>query len=498
MGSTTAKRRLVVSVTLIGCGLAVCGWQAQEHARFKRNAAEALINRGRDITSTLGVVVRSQRRFGPNVVLKDRVQSALHDLVRPEELESIAILSVTGETIASAGTPVELTPEMLQARGVYWRDRILTIMNLMDLGSTATDDGGTRPRPPIVVADEKTVRSFRPPGIRRAPDGRTGPAAEGVNQSAATTEPLSPVSQPRWMTREEYESLIQKQGAHSIVISMSTDAMHRAVNADLLLRSLVSLLAMGGAIVSTLAWRNVGKNAELQIRLIKAGEMNTHLKEMNLAAAGLAHETRNPLNLIRGLAQMITMQAAEAPKLKEHASTIIEEADRVTVQLNEFIDYSKPREAHFAPVDVSGLVADVARTLLHDIEDKQIRLQTPAAPLTVEADEQLFRQALFNLLLNAVQAVAPGGQIEIRWLTTAPGEGALEIRDDGPGVPEAERTNIFKPYVTMRPKGVGLGLAIVQQIVAAHRWEIVCLANEPRGALFRIAHLKTATARNEA
>ena len=76
MGSTTAKRRLVVYVTLIGCGLAVCGWQAQEHVRFKRNAAEALINRGRDITSTLGVVVRSQRRFGPNVVLRDRVQSA--------------------------------------------------------------------------------------------------------------------------------------------------------------------------------------------------------------------------------------------------------------------------------------------------------------------------------------------------------------------------------------------------------------------------------------
>ena len=502
MGSTTAKRRLVVSVTLIGCGLAVCAWQAQEHVRFKRNAAEALINRGRDITSTLGVVVRSQRRFGPNVVLRDRVQSALHDLVRPEELESIAILSVTGETIASAGAPVELTPEMLQARGVYWRDRILTIMNLMDLGSTATDDGGSRPRPPIVVADEKTVRAFRPSGNRRTPDSRTNPAATAgpapdSTHPTATTEPLSPVSQPRWMPREEYESLIQKQGAHTIVISISTDAMHRAVSADLLLRSLVSLLAMGGAIVSTLAWRNVGKNAELQIRLIKAGEMNTHLKEMNLAAAGLAHETRNPLNLIRGLAQMITMQAREAPKLQEHASTIIEEADRVTVQLNEFIDYSKPREAHFAPVDVSGLVADVARTLLHDIEDKQIRLQPPATPLTVEADEQLFRQALFNLLLNAVQAVAPGGQIEIRWSATVPGEVALEIRDDGPGVPEADRTNIFKPYVTMRPKGVGLGLAIVHQIVAAHRWEIVCLANAPRGALFRIAHLKIATARNE-
>jgi signal transduction histidine kinase len=176
-------------------------------------------------------------------------------------------------------------------------------------------------RPPIVVADEKTARSLRPPGLRRLPEARpsagtTDGSPTVTTDPAATTEPVSPVSQPRWMAREEYESLIQTQGVHSIVISLSTDAMHKAVNADLLLRSLVSLLAMGGAIISTLAWRNVGKNADLQIRLVKAGEMNTHLKEMNLAAAGLAHETRNPLNLIRGLAQMITMEAHDVPKLK--------------------------------------------------------------------------------------------------------------------------------------------------------------------------------------
>jgi two-component system sensor histidine kinase HydH len=62
-------------------------------------------------------------------------------------------------------------------------------------------------------------------------------------------------------------------------------------------------------------------------------------------------------------------------------------------------------------------------------------------------------------------------------------------------VPADQREAIFKPYVTMRPKGVGLGLAIVQQIVSAHRWEIVCGANEPRGAVFRIRHVKIAAAK---
>jgi len=300
----------------------------------------------------------------------------------------------------------------------------------------------------------------------------------------------SPLGRPSWMTKEQYDDIINRNGAHSLMITLSTDEMRQKVRSDFLLRSLVSFLALGGAIISSLAWRNATRNAQLQIRLIKAGEMNTHLKAMNFAAAGLAHETRNPLNLIRGLAQMIAMQAASSPTLKEHATQITEEADRVTVQLNEFINYSKPREAHLAPVEVKRLVADVARTLLPDIEEKQIRLMQPEAPCTIEADEPLLRQALFNVLLNASQAVAPGGQIQVRITPVSPREAVLEVSDDGPGVPAAERENIFKPYVTMRPKGVGLGLAIVRQIAAAHRWEVECLANDPRGALFRFSRLR--------
>ena len=479
----SAKRNLVVSVTLIGCGLGICGWQIEEHIRFKRGAAQALINRGRDITSTLGVVVRSQRRNGI-VVSKERLQSALQDLIRPDELESIAILGATGEPIASAGHAVELTPEMLRARGVFWSELSLTILNLMDLGAAATEDG-VRPPAAIVVSDERLTRPFRPTPSRRPTEPGAAPVSEPAG--AAVSRPL--FSRPSWMSREDYDAVIQKQGAHSLVISMSTAEMRRTVQSDLLLRSLVSLLALGGAVLSVLAWRNLSKNSELQIRLVKAGEMNTHLKGMNFAAAGLAHETRNPVNLIRGLAQMIAMQAGSSANLKEHASTIIEEADRVTVQLNEFINYSKPREAHLGSVEVRRLVADVARTLVPDIEEKQITLVPLESPLVVEADEQLLRQALFNVLLNALQAVGPGGRVEIKLTPTGPREAVLEISDDGPGVAAAERANIFKPYVTMRPKGVGLGLATVHQIASAHHWEVTCDANVPHGALFRFSRL---------
>jgi signal transduction histidine kinase len=484
MGWPIPTRSLGIYVVLLGCGGGISAWQWGEHQRFKQTARQALINRGRDITSTLGIVVSSQRRFG-NLVAKERIESALQGLIHESELESIAIVNATGETIASAGPPVELTREVTRGGGVYWHDQGLTLMNLMDLGPGVGSSEDNPLPAALVVSHPRMNKAFRPatqrPGAARS-ETRSAPAP-GVSSRF-------PYSRPAWMDKEEYDALIKKQGVHSLVISLSTDEMRRAVRSDWLLRSLVSLLASGAAVVSAFAWRNVSRNSELQIRLVKAGEMNSHLSQMNFAAAGLAHETRNPLNLIRGLAQMISMQAREAPKLREHAATIIEEADRVTVQLNEFIDYSKPREAHFAPVDLARLATDVARTLLPDIEDKHIRLESPASSLMVEADELLFRQALFNLLLNAVQSVAPEGRIEIRWSTTGPDEVALEICDDGPGVPEADRINIFKPYVTMRPKGVGLGLAIVQQIVAAHRWEITCSRNEPQGARFRITHLK--------
>src|SRR5689334_7532325 len=99
MGTPTARCRLVVYVILLGLGLAVCAWQAEEHLRFKRNSAQALINRGRDITETLRVVVRSQRQFGP-FVTKERLEPALEQFIREDELEAIAFLSASGDPVA--------------------------------------------------------------------------------------------------------------------------------------------------------------------------------------------------------------------------------------------------------------------------------------------------------------------------------------------------------------------------------------------------------------
>ena len=187
---------------------------------------------------------------------------------------------------------------------------------------------------------------------------------------------------------------------------------------------------------------------------------------------------------------MITRQEAASTEVRDRSRAILDETDRVTAQLNEFINYSRPREVRRSPVALDRVATEVARALSLDAEDKGVTVKVAVDNAVIEADEQLFRQTLFNLLLNAIQAVGQGGSIEIAATRPTPTEIIVEVRDNGPGVPADRRTEIFKPYFTTNVEGTGLGLAVVRQIVLAHGWEIECAANEPRGAVFRISHVR--------
>ncbi|MCX8107179.1 MAG: ATP-binding protein, partial [Verrucomicrobiae bacterium] len=314
----------------------------------------------------------------------------------------------------------------------------------------------------------------------------------GLQRSPGGSPRRPPFGRPFWMSEHEYQEAIRKQGVHSFVMMLSTASIRAAANHDFWLRVLITALGTVAALGFGLAWRGLLKSSELEVRLARAAELNARLKEMNLAAAGLAHETKNPLNIIRGLAQVISKLDTVPDEIRQKSKQIIEETDRVTAQLNDFINYSRPREVHRKNVDLNAVVTEVARALTHDLEEKSIQLDVQQGLPRVEADEALLRQALFNLILNAIQAVPSQGQIQVVAQRTTPTEIALEIRDNGPGVPPEHRTEIFKPYFTTHETGTGLGLAVVQQIVFAHGWDIECLSNQPRGAIFRISHMRVA------
>src|SRR5262249_25556908 len=102
------------------------------------------------------------------------------------------------------------------------------------------------------------------------------------------TNELGSFERPPWMKEEEYKTLIQKKGIHSFLIVMPTDTLVPILTQDLLVRALIGALATVAVAGFALAYRNVERTTELQIRLVRASEMNSHLKGMNLAAAGLA------------------------------------------------------------------------------------------------------------------------------------------------------------------------------------------------------------------
>jgi signal transduction histidine kinase len=511
------RRSLLVYGLLAAVWVLVLGWQVEEHLRVKDAAKADLRGRSKDIANTLSAFIRGLR-FREGTVRSDRVESVLNelvngrtnDLVRSSELISIALLNPAGEKLVWAGRPIDFEHKEILQEGERWGRQTVTIVNPVDLGAALAAEGATNPTalvPPPPPRDLSNTnrdggrgfpRREPPPEEARATNVSAGAAANAGLLGGAATNSAGRTMRTRrlpWlraMPEQEYQALLVKNALHDLVLAMSTDSFEAVCTRDLWLRAFIIFLATISVLGSGLAWRSLSKTSELQIRLIRASELNTHLKEMNLAAAGLAHETRNPLNIIRGLAQMISKQPGTPPETQKKSREIIDEADKVAAQLNEFINYSRPREVRRSVLALSSVVAEVVRALNYDLDEKKIALQIKGDVLSIEADEQLLRQALFNLILNAIQAVDGNGEIQVVAEKRSPSEGVLEVRDNGPGVPQDRRTEIFKPYFTTQEKGTGLGLAVVQQVVLAHGWEVECLANEPQGAIFRITHLKLA------
>lgn len=510
-----ARRIRWVYALLAGAWALVAVWQAEEHYRFREAAKAGLSNSSRNIANTVSACIRGMRFRG--AVPKERLEPVLNELVngrtnellKSSELTAIVLLNAAGDQIASVGPHIDVAQIDILQQGEHWGRRNVIFVNPVDLGTTTTWEGETNPT--VVLPRMSDLTNKFPDGLRNRPDnsrrqgpppadGPGGAMVDGSNNPAAniagegrSREGAGRPRRPPWLrglSEADYQSLVEKNTLHDLVLAMSIESFQAASTRDLWLRLIILFLATVSALGSGLAWRNLVTSADLQIRLVRASEMNTHLKEMNLAAAGLAHETRNPLNIIRGLAQMISKQPVAAAEIQQKSREIVDEADKVAAQLNEFINYSRPREVRRSVFALGMLTSEVVRALSYDVEEKSIRLEISGEPLTIEADEQMLRQALFNLLLNAIQAVDRQGEIQILAQRQNATEGTLEVRDNGPGVPPERRTEIFKPYFTTQKTGTGLGLAVVQQIVLAHGWEIECAANEPNGAIFRISHLK--------
>ncbi len=504
---------------LVGAWLLVVGWQVQEHLRVVEAAKSDLRSRSHEIAGTLSAVTHALRFRG--AIFQERLEPVLNELVnsRPNALVKliyVGLLNTDGDPVVAVGDTNLFTHENI-SESEHWSDN--SVLFVLPVEGASVSPEGVTNNPTVVLPrfPEMTNGAARNRDFQRR-DRRSGETnfisfnftnnfPPPTNAAGELEMPAPPPDggdrsrgggnrRPPWMrgvSDADFKALVAKRELHGLVLVMSTENYRALCTRDLWLRGVIAFFAGISALGAGLAWRNLRRTSELQIRLVRASELNSHLKELNLAAAGLAHETRNPLNLIRGQAQMIARLPDAAPDVREKSKIIMDETDKVTAQLTEFINYSRPREVRRTKIALTAACSEIVRTLGYDIEEKKLRVEVTGDPLAIEADEQLLRQVLFNLLINATQAVGENGQIKIEVRRASATEAILEVRDDGHGVAPENRQEIFKPYFTTHQKGTGLGLAVVSQIVLAHGWEITCLPNEPRGAIFRITHLKIAS-----
>jgi signal transduction histidine kinase len=533
----SARRTIVAYGLLLTAVLLVLSWQGFEHVRVRKAAEAGLQRRARDISGSLAVVMRSQARF--SIIVQEYLEAALYELTKSHDLAAVALLNAAGEVVGAAGDLPDFNLDTISEEGAHWTQGVFTVVIPVDFGQ-GTDDGASEAPAAVVTLDEEYMRAAherfrssdfakrlrrqfeegRPPGERgprkgepgpgegeppkdeRSPDEATAPGApppdpgsrprgDGKDRGRGRMGPPSPFGRPHWMTEEEFGGLLEKRGAHWVLLGLSGDAYRAECARDLRLRTGLAFITLVAALGLGVAWHYLDRFTRIQMRLVRASEMNIHLQEMNVAAAGLAHETRNPLNLIRGVAQVIAGHPSAADGIRENSGEIIEEVDRITARLNQFMDYSKPPEARPAPTDLKKVLHDVARTLEGELEDKQATLDILGEDFAVQADESLVRQVLFNLLLNAIQAIGQEGRITFELRRNAKGTACFEFRDDGPGVREEAADKIFRPYFTTGENGVGLGLAVVRQIVLAHQWDIEYVRGENGGSIFRVNGLNT-------
>ena len=191
-------------------------------------------------------------------------------------------------------------------------------------------------------------------------------------------------------------------------------------------------------------------------------------------AAGVAHEIRNPLSSIKGLASFFASQFPEGSEAKTATGVMIQEVERLNRAVSELLDFARPTDIKCRPTDIGPLLSRSIQLVQQDAANREIRIELDIAddicPASIDPDR--ISQCLLNIYLNAIQAMGSGGVLRVECRNQGKQALVIGIRDTGAGIARADLPKIFDPYFTTKGNGTGLGLAIVHKIVEAHRGHV--------------------------
>ncbi|MCL4491592.1 MAG: HAMP domain-containing histidine kinase [Nitrospirae bacterium] len=211
--------------------------------------------------------------------------------------------------------------------------------------------------------------------------------------------------------------------------------------------------------------------------------MRERLAALGEVSAGIAHELRNPMGVIAGYAKLLLKSLDAADSRKEIAQGILTEIEGMNRVMEELLKFSKSEPLTRRDIELVKFVGDIIKGM--DEPGSIINFQS-VNPVSIKGDETLLRQAVRNLLQNAVHA---GDKIRISIEKTVLSDKeyiCIAVKDNGSGIPDEQLSKVFLPFYTTKSGGSGIGLALAQKIALAHGGSVSVNSKEGKGSTFRL------------
>jgi signal transduction histidine kinase len=228
-------------------------------------------------------------------------------------------------------------------------------------------------------------------------------------------------------------------------------------------------------------------DAESRQELQRQINMSDRLAAITRLTGGVAHEIKNPLNAITLHLEVLTTKLAGENVDAPEVEVIRREIQRLDRVVKTFLDFTRPVKLTMRAIDLADVIQDVMALVKADAERRgmSIELSGCESACLIAGDRDLLKQALLNVVVNGLEAMDPGGRLEVR-MTGLAGEYEIAVTDQGRGIPPELRERIFNLYFTTKSNGTGIGLAITFQVVQLHNGTIDLSSEPGKGATFRL------------
>jgi two-component system, NtrC family, sensor histidine kinase HydH len=373
-------------------------------------AEQAQTDKAWMLANSVASTLRGVARYGPDT--NERIEAIFHEIVRSPSVKSIALGNDSSQWLFLEGDPPPVDLEWVEhpsGRFVQTPESLFVIVPL-------------------------EIRSSHGMGRGRGSERQVSRLPSGSYRVLLALD-VGPTSSVR---------------------------SHVVTNSIVLLLILMLLATIAGI----LAW-SLGQNEALRREMALEAQRLKSSESLRMLAAGLAHETKNPLGAIRGYTQLLH-EGSSNEEVVSQTGLILDQIDHMTERIEEFLAFARTRRPRRESVDLSALARGVVDLLVADACAADVDISCAGAEeARLEGDRSQLQELLMNLVINAIQACDSGDGVQVA-IHSAQHHVLLEVIDTGRGIPQDQLSKVTEPYFTTRQEGSGLGLAIAERIAESH------------------------------